>query len=73
MANVPHTTSSAKQQRLICVVERKANTYVWHLDLVALLEVLGEALNEFSGGNILDSNSTTGVDSRKLNLNNTQN
>lgn len=73
MANVPHTTSSANQQWLNCAVERMTNTYVWHLDLVALLEVLGEALNEFSGGNILDSNSTTGVDSRKLNLNNTQN
>jgi hypothetical protein len=43
-------------------------TYVWHLDLVALLEVLAESFDEFLGGNVLDSNSTTGVNSRKLNL-----
>jgi hypothetical protein len=43
-------------------------TYVGHLYLVAFLEVLGEGLNEFLGGNVLDGNSTTGVDSRKLNL-----
>jgi hypothetical protein len=44
------------------------NTYVWHLDLVALLEVLGESLDEFLSGNVLDSNSTTGVDCSKLDL-----
>ena len=46
----------------------KITTYVWHLNLVALLEVLGESFDEFLGGNVLDSNCTTGVDSRKLNL-----
>ncbi len=43
-------------------------TYVGNLDLVALLEVLAESIDEFSGGNVLDSNCTTGVNSRKLNL-----
>ena len=43
-------------------------TYVWHLNLIALLEVLRESIDELFGGNILDSNSTTGVDGRKLNL-----
>ena len=43
-------------------------TYVWHLDLVALLKVLGEGIDEFFSGHILYGNSTTGVDSRKLNL-----
>jgi hypothetical protein len=43
-------------------------TYVGNLDLVALLEMLGERFDEFLGGNVLDSNSTTGVDCRKLNL-----
>ena len=43
-------------------------TYIWHLDLVSLLEVLRESLNEFPGGNVLDSNSSTCVDGRKLNL-----
>jgi hypothetical protein len=43
-------------------------TYIRHLDLVALLKVLRESIDEFFGGNILDGNSTTGVDERKLNL-----
>lgn len=38
------------------------STYVWHLDLVALLEMLGESVDEFLGGNVLDGHGTTGVD-----------
>jgi hypothetical protein len=43
-------------------------TYVWHLDLVALLEVLSESLDEFLGGNVLDGNSTAGINCAKFNL-----
>jgi hypothetical protein len=43
-------------------------TYVWDLELVALLEVLGEGLDELLGRNVLNSNCTALVDSRKLNL-----
>lgn len=44
---------------------------VRHLNLVALLEVLGKGVNEFSGSYILNSHGAAGVDGRKLNLNNT--
>lgn len=43
-------------------------TYVRHLDLVALLEVLRESIDEFFGSNVLNGNSATGVDGSKLNL-----
>ncbi len=36
---------------------------VRHLNLVALLEVLGKGVNEFFGRHILDSDGTAGVDS----------
>lgn len=37
-------------------------TYVGNLNLVTLLEVSAESLNEILGGNILDGNSTAGID-----------
>lgn len=43
-------------------------TYVWHLDLVALLEVLREGLNELLGGDVLDGGGAGGVDGGKLDL-----
>lgn len=49
-------------------VQRFPNTYVWHLDLVALLEVLGEGIDEFFGSDVLDGDSTAGIDSGKLDL-----
>jgi hypothetical protein len=30
------------------------STYVWNLDLVALLQMLGEGVDEFFGGHVLD-------------------
>jgi len=32
-------------------------TYFWHLDLVSLLEVLGESFNEVFGWDVLDGDS----------------
>jgi 1,4-dihydroxy-2-naphthoyl-CoA synthase len=32
----------------------QANTYLWHLNLVSLFEMLGECLNEVLGWNVLD-------------------
>lgn len=46
----------------------RGRTYVGDLELVALLKVLGESLNEFLSGNVLDGHGSTVVDSRKLNL-----
>ncbi len=43
-------------------------TYLWDLDLVTLLEVLGEGLNELVSGNALDGNTLIGVDNAELNL-----
>ena len=43
-------------------------TYVRHLDLVALLEVLRERVDEFFGRNVLNSHSTAGVDESLLHL-----
>ena len=37
-------------------------TYLWHLDLVTLLEVLSESLDELLGWDILDSDSHLSVD-----------
>jgi len=37
-------------------------TYLWHLDLVTLLEMLGEGLNEILGWDVLDGNSHLSVD-----------
>jgi len=43
-------------------------TYVRHLDLVALLEVLRERVDEFFGRNVLNSHSTAVVDEALLHL-----
>tara|TARA_B110001450_G_C17604430_1_gene474430 strand:- start:520 stop:750 length:231 start_codon:yes stop_codon:yes gene_type:complete len=45
-----------------------ANTYLWHLDLVSFLEVLGEGLDEVSGWDIFDSGTVVGVENSELNL-----
>ena len=37
-------------------------TYLWHLDLVTLLEVLGESLDELLGWDILHGDSHLSVD-----------
>jgi hypothetical protein len=44
-------------------------TYVRHLDLVALLEVLRERVDEFFGRNVLNSHSTAVVNEALLHLN----
>jgi hypothetical protein len=43
-------------------------TYVRHLDLVALLEVLRERVDEFFGRNVLNSHSPAVVDEGLLHL-----
>jgi len=58
----------AKEDKLTTKDSLSNKTYIRHLDLVALLEVLRESIDEFFGGNVLDGNSTTGVDGSKLNL-----
>ena len=37
-------------------------TYLWHLDLVTLLEVLSESLNEILGWDVLNGDTTSSVD-----------
>lgn len=43
-------------------------TYLWDLYFVALLEMLGEGIDEFLGGNVLHVNPLGVVDQSKLNL-----
>ena len=45
-----------------------AKTYLWHLDLVSLLEMSGESFNEVFGWDILDGDSVMGVDDSELNF-----
>ena len=40
----------------------KKGTYLWHLDLVSLLEMLGKSLNEILGWDILDGDTHLSVD-----------
>lgn len=48
----------------LCVM----TTYLWDLYFVALLEMLGEGIDEFLGGNVLNVNPLGVVDQSKLNL-----
>jgi len=43
-------------------------TYLWHLNSVSLLEMLGECLNEVPGWNILDGSTVVCVENSELNL-----
>jgi hypothetical protein len=46
------------------------NTYLWHLDSVSFLEMLGESLNKVPGWNILDGSTVVCVENSELNLDN---
>ena len=46
-------------------------TYLWHLDLITLLEMLSESLNKVFGRNVFYSDTVVAVDAGKLNLKNT--
>ena len=48
--------------------DQNTNTYLWHLDLVSFLEVLGESLDEVSGWDIFDGGTVMGVEDSELNL-----
>jgi hypothetical protein len=47
------------------------NTYLWHLNLVSLFEMLGECLDEVPGWNIFDGSTVVCVENSELNLNKT--
>ncbi len=49
-------------------MQANKRTYCWHLDLGALLEVLGKGLNEVFGWYILDGNTVVRVENSNLNL-----
>ncbi len=44
------------------VITWSKRTYLWHLDLVTLLEVLRESLDELYGWDVLDGDSHLSVD-----------